>query len=140
MRKIRAIYIWDIRDNQCEVFELDASDKKFKMIIDGDFSYPLECILEDSNWIVFGINGTGDDEEVKIIKREEMYDTLEAFIRNKKNDTCCNDSIYMNSKGNWVWGIERQNGNDFYVEEHNISFCPFCGKKLIPSKGESNID
>lgn len=50
MKKIRAIYIGDVRFNGCPVFELNKEMNYFEMIIDKEFRYEKECVEEDSNF------------------------------------------------------------------------------------------
>ena len=53
MKKIRAIYIGDVRFNQCPVFELNTDTNYFEMLIDKEFRYEEEVVEEDDEFLVF---------------------------------------------------------------------------------------
>ncbi|QDP99759.1 hypothetical protein FOH38_03860 [Lysinibacillus fusiformis] len=53
MRKIRAIYIGDVRFDQCPVFELNMKTNYFEMLIDKEMRYEKECVEEDDDFLVF---------------------------------------------------------------------------------------
>ena len=55
MKKIRAIYIGDIRFDQCPVFELNTETNHFEMIIDKEISYEKECVEEDDDFLIFKV-------------------------------------------------------------------------------------
>ncbi|MEN2766089.1 hypothetical protein [Ornithinibacillus xuwenensis] len=54
---IRAIYIGDVRYNECNVFEYDNQTKMFQMINDKDIAYSFEVVMEDEDFIIFLTNG-----------------------------------------------------------------------------------
>ncbi|MBN3352065.1 hypothetical protein CF086_17355 [Clostridium botulinum] len=56
MKKIKAIYIGDIRHKQCPVFELNEQNDCFEMLIDKEFKYDKKCVEEDADWIIFEVN------------------------------------------------------------------------------------
>lgn len=51
--KIRAIYIGDVRFDQCPVFELNTKTNYFEMLIDKEFRYEKEVVEEDDEFLVF---------------------------------------------------------------------------------------
>jgi uncharacterized protein YlaN (UPF0358 family) len=53
MKKIRAIYIGDVRFDQCPVFELNMDTNYFEMLIDKEFRYEKEVVEEDDEFLVF---------------------------------------------------------------------------------------
>ena len=53
MKKIRAIYIGDVRFDQCPVFELNMETNYFEMLIDKEFRYEKEVVEEDDEFLVF---------------------------------------------------------------------------------------
>ena len=53
MKKIRAIYIGDIRFDQCPVFELNLDTNYFEMLTDKEFRYEKEVVEEDDEFLVF---------------------------------------------------------------------------------------
>lgn len=55
MKKIRAIFIGDVRFNQCPVFELNNATNYFEMIIDKEFKYEREVVEEDEDFLIFEI-------------------------------------------------------------------------------------
>ncbi|TKI47878.1 hypothetical protein [Lysinibacillus tabacifolii] len=55
MKKIRAIYIGDVRFDQCPVFELNVETNYFEMLIDKEFRYEKEVVEEDHDFLVFEI-------------------------------------------------------------------------------------
>lgn len=65
MKKIRAIYIGDLRYNECQIFELNQEDKHFEMINDKSYKYHESCVFEDSNFLIFEVE---NDEVKQIIK------------------------------------------------------------------------
>lgn len=66
MKKIRAIYIGDIRFDQCPVFELNEETSYFEMLIDKEFRYEKECVEEDNDFLIFEV----ENDEVNLIKRK----------------------------------------------------------------------
>lgn len=55
MKKIRAIYIGDVRFNQCPVFELNMETNYFEMLMDKEFRYEKECVEEDDDFMIFTV-------------------------------------------------------------------------------------
>ena len=51
--KIRAIFIGDVRFDQCPVFELNTDTNYFEMLIDKEFRYAKELVEEDDDFLVF---------------------------------------------------------------------------------------
>ena len=53
--KIRAIYLPDIAFNDTKniIFEFNKDTNSFILIGDESYRYDKECIIEDSNWILF---------------------------------------------------------------------------------------
>ncbi|AHN24063.1 hypothetical protein FCT18_06140 [Lysinibacillus sphaericus] len=55
MKKIRAIFIGDVRFDQCPVFELNVETNYFEMLIDKELRYEKEVVEEDNDFLVFEI-------------------------------------------------------------------------------------
>ncbi len=55
MKKIRAIFIGDVRFDQCPVFELNVETNYFEMLIDKELRYEKEVVEEDTDFLVFEI-------------------------------------------------------------------------------------
>lgn len=78
MKRFRAIYIGDIRFNQCSVFELNFKTNYFEMINDNEISYEKECVEEDGDFLIFEvINDRATLIEKKKFRRK---------IRNKRGN------------------------------------------------------
>lgn len=65
MSKIRAVYIGDVRFDQCPVFELNPETDYFEMLIDREFRYEKEVVEEDNDFLIFKIE---DDKAILIIE------------------------------------------------------------------------
>lgn len=65
MKKIRAIYIGDVRFDVCPVFELNFETNYFEMIKDNEIKYEKECVYEDSDFLIFEV----ENDDAKIIIR-----------------------------------------------------------------------
>lgn len=61
MQKIRAIYIGDVRFDQCPVFQLDKETNYFEMLIDKSFKYEKEIVEEDYQDLVNNYAKDGGD-------------------------------------------------------------------------------
>lgn len=68
MNKIRAIYVGDVRFNNCPVFELNVDSNQFVMLSDDMFRYDKELVMEDEDFYVFNITEDGDIGNVERIK------------------------------------------------------------------------
>lgn len=55
MKKIRAIFIGDVRFDQCPVFELNNETNYFEMLIDKEMRYEKEVVEEDADFLTFEI-------------------------------------------------------------------------------------
>lgn len=55
MKKIRAVFIGDVRFDQCPVFELNTETDYFEMIIDKEIRYERVVVEEDEDFLVFEI-------------------------------------------------------------------------------------
>lgn len=55
MKKIRAVFIGDVRFDQCPVFELNAETDYFEMVIDKEIRYEKVVVEEDEDFLVFEI-------------------------------------------------------------------------------------
>lgn|GEM_PF-2336701 len=55
MKKIRAIYIGDVKHNQCPVFELNKETGLFEMLEDNSFKYEKVCVKEDTDFLLFEV-------------------------------------------------------------------------------------
>lgn len=55
MKKIRAIFIGDVRFDQCPVFELNNETNYFEMLIDKEMRYEKEVVEEDNDFLIFEI-------------------------------------------------------------------------------------
>ena len=60
---IRAIYIGDIRFDDCPVFERDEEDGYFKILGDPDFRYTKEEVESDKSFIRFLVN----EDEIRLL-------------------------------------------------------------------------
>lgn len=66
MIKTRAIYIGDVRFNNCPVFELKENGY-FEMIEDVMFKYEKEIVEKDDDWILFEVDCK--KEKAKLVNR-----------------------------------------------------------------------
>ena len=73
--KFRAIYIGDIRFNEVTPFEYNKSTNAFEMIDDSETSYSSEIVLQDDDWLLFTVTACDDEEEVKLVSKNEFIDT-----------------------------------------------------------------
>lgn len=55
MEKIRAIYIGDVRFDECPVFQLNELTNEFIMLRDNEFRYDKEVVFEDPDFLVFKV-------------------------------------------------------------------------------------
>ncbi|MGE5329839.1 MAG: hypothetical protein ACM3UU_12095 [Ignavibacteriales bacterium] len=55
MKKVRAIFIGDVRFDECPVFELNEQNGYFEMLKDKDFRYEKQYVIEDKDFITFVI-------------------------------------------------------------------------------------
>lgn len=55
MKKIRAIYIGDVRFRNCPVFELNKKTNNFIMLRNPGFQYSKEEVFEDEDFLIFEI-------------------------------------------------------------------------------------
>ncbi|MEK3981511.1 hypothetical protein MKY37_21100 [Psychrobacillus sp. FSL K6-2836] len=55
MKKIRAIFIGDVKFDQCPVFELNNETNYFEMLIDKVMRYEKEVVEEDNDFLIFEI-------------------------------------------------------------------------------------
>ncbi|MCT4596523.1 MAG: hypothetical protein N4A50_01415 [Vallitalea sp.] len=71
MVKTRAIYIGDVRFNECNVFELNTETNYFEMLNDREFRYEKEVVEEDDDWLLFEVITDKDelDGRAKLINR-----------------------------------------------------------------------
>ncbi|PIC58962.1 hypothetical protein CSV80_00090 [Sporosarcina sp. P12(2017)] len=53
--KIRAIFIGDVRFDQCSVFELNNEMNYFEMIIDKEIKYEKVVVEEDEEFLIFEV-------------------------------------------------------------------------------------
>lgn len=65
--EIRAIYIGDVRFNNCPVFQLNKATNEFVMIEDEEFKYALEDVVEDNDFYIFEIYNDDGYETVRRI-------------------------------------------------------------------------
>ncbi|AJD29231.1 hypothetical protein EJM73_06610 [Clostridium botulinum] len=65
MKKIRAIYVGDVRFEQCLVFQLNKETDYFEMLVDKEFRYKKECIEEDADWLIFEVDI--DEDKAKLL-------------------------------------------------------------------------
>lgn len=65
MKKMRAIFIGDVRFDQCPVFELNRETDYFEMIGDPEFKYAREVVEEDGDFLIFEI----ENDEATLIER-----------------------------------------------------------------------
>jgi len=55
MKRMRAIFIGDVRFVQCPVFELNTKTNYFEMLIDKEVRYEKEVVEEDDDFLIFEI-------------------------------------------------------------------------------------
>ena len=55
MKIRRAIFIGDVRFDQCPVFELNIDTDYFEMIIDKEIQYEKVVVEEDDDFLIFEI-------------------------------------------------------------------------------------
>ncbi|MDW0109528.1 hypothetical protein [Sporosarcina aquimarina] len=55
LKKIRAIFIGDVRFDQCPVFELNNETNYFEMILDKEIRYEKAVVEEDDDFLIFEI-------------------------------------------------------------------------------------
>ncbi len=68
IKKIRAIYIGDVKHNQCPVFELKENGW-FEMLEDNELRYRKEeCFDEDSNFLIFEV----ENNEVILLDKKDI--------------------------------------------------------------------
>lgn len=67
----RAIYIGDVRFNECSVFELNVNTNYYEMLNDKEYRYEKEAVEEDEDWLIFEVTqGTKEiDGIAKLIDR-----------------------------------------------------------------------
>lgn len=68
MKKIRAIFIGDVRFDECPVFELNIESNYFEMIIDKEIRYKKEVVIKDDDFIIFNV----EDDIATVIKKQEI--------------------------------------------------------------------
>lgn len=69
MKKIRAIYIGDVRFDQCPVFELNMEMNYFEMLIDKEFRYEKECVEEDDDFLIF----TVENDRAALVEKQDAF-------------------------------------------------------------------
>ena len=62
---MRAIYIGDVRFDQCPVFELNTDTNYFEMIIDKEIRYEKEVVEEDEDFLIFLV----EDDHATLIEK-----------------------------------------------------------------------
>ena len=68
IKKIRAIYIGDVKHNQCPVFEL-KENSWFEMLEDNELRYSKEeCFDEGSNFLIFEV----ENDEVILLDKKDI--------------------------------------------------------------------
>lgn len=55
MKKVRAIFIGDVRFDQCPVFELNNETNYFEMLVDKEMRYEKDVVEEDDDFLIFEI-------------------------------------------------------------------------------------
>lgn len=55
MKKTRAMYIGDIRFEQCPVFELNEETNYFEMLVDKELRYEKEVVENDDEFLLFEV-------------------------------------------------------------------------------------
>jgi hypothetical protein len=66
IKKIRAIYIGDVKHNQCPVFELKENGW-FEMLEDIEFRYEKEEVESDSDFLIFEVE---NDDVILLDKKD----------------------------------------------------------------------
>lgn len=106
MKKVRAIYVGDIRFANCPIFELKENGW-FEMLENPEFRYKKEVVETDDSWLIFNAS-IDEDSEYELIK-EEIKPTLMQY----------NEPEYM-----------CKCGYKFYTYDWKPSYCTCCGKKF----------
>lgn len=65
MKKIRAIFIGDVRFDECPVFELNEETGYFEMLKDKEFRYPKGSVEEYSDFLIFEV----ENDETKLVTK-----------------------------------------------------------------------
>lgn len=68
MAKIRAIYLGDLRFDNCGVFELNEKTGNYEMLSCKDIRYPKECVEEDTDFIIVKV----EQDHVKLTHRHSL--------------------------------------------------------------------
>lgn len=55
MKKVRAIFIGDVRFDQCPVFELNNETNYFEMLVDKEMRYEKDVVEEDDDFLIFEV-------------------------------------------------------------------------------------
>lgn len=72
-KKIRAIYMGDLRCAVCGVFELNEENNRFEEMEDPEFSYSRESVFGDSDFFIFEV-------EVNRIKYKSKVSFLQRGV------------------------------------------------------------
>ncbi|AJD29352.1 hypothetical protein FDE98_17830 [Clostridium sporogenes] len=67
MKKIRAVYIGDVRFEQCSVFELNEITNYFEMLVDKEFRYEKKSVEEDVDWLIFEVDT--DEDKARLLNK-----------------------------------------------------------------------
>ena len=76
--KIRAIYIGDVRFDNCPVFELNTETNQFVMLSDNDFKYDDLAVYDDKDFLVFEIYKEGSDNTDDDFEDGEIHEEIET--------------------------------------------------------------
>lgn len=82
MTKLRAVFIGDVRFDQCPVFEYNPATGEFEMLIDKEFRYAPVAIEEDDDWLLFVIDSSHEDPSEHVatsVGKENLYQLLKSF-------------------------------------------------------------
>ncbi|MBX4267525.1 hypothetical protein [Clostridium estertheticum] len=76
IKKIRAIYIGDVKHNQCPVFELKENGW-FEMLEDNEFRYEKVVVEADSDFLIFKV----ENNEVILLDKKDINVLVPSTIK-----------------------------------------------------------
>lgn len=79
MKKIRAIYIGDVKYDNCPIFELNNETKEFEMLENKSFKYDSNIIEDDDYWLFFEVDI--EEKDAKLINRFNALKMLNKIER-----------------------------------------------------------
>ncbi len=85
MKRYVAIYMPDVRYKEMPVFQYNENNKRFEYENKDDlpFSYPVEVILTDKDWMIFWVNGEEFDDVEKYTFNYTLGKVVEDYEINE---------------------------------------------------------